>query len=207
MKRELKVASSWLHATPMSVSDAVPMKRELKGRQERFLISRFPKFQTLSIWRGNWKTGPAVVRRAPTTSFRRCPYEEGTESAPISPKKSSCSRFQTLSLWRGNWKLENCSRTIKKHKFQTLSLWRGNWKTFSVNPELRGILVSDAVPMKRELKDSHVPRELQNIAKFQTLSLWRGNWKLFPTRHRQTPISGFRRCPYEEGTESHPSTG
>ncbi len=74
MKRELKaVIGSCGGAMRSSVSDAVPMKRELKVLDDDVVqLDRF--------------------------CFRRCPYEEGTERACTACRSRRTSRFQTLSL-------------------------------------------------------------------------------------------------------------
>ncbi len=104
MKRELKDIIVLNFIFLVKVSDAVPMKRELK-------VLILVHFAIISL------------------SFRRCPYEEGTESSRCrkrSQAKNACFRRCPYEEGTERWS------TVNVH-----SVW---------SP------VSDAVPMKRELK-------------------------------------------------------
>ncbi len=174
--------------------------------------------------------------------FRRCPYEEGTESQSWRKLLVHVDQFQTLSLWRGNWKISFCpplpdmeekvsdavpmkrelkerlwsmKRELKErvgassestNQFQTLSLWRGNWKSYPCPRRTQGCYVSDAVPMKRELKEHQSPSRPSLQLRFQTLSLWRGNWKIDTTYATVVTITKFQTLSLWRGNWKHCST-
>ena len=111
-----------------SVTQHVPMKRELKERESG--------------------TSPLFF-----LSYTACPNEEGTERRWSLPAMISSPSLHSMSQWRGNWKSGNFRHMSKAQSGYTAC---PNEEGTERHITMRGALapngVTQHVPMKRELK-------------------------------------------------------